>query len=69
MRGECPGRIIEDYRGQEGFGYDPLFLYEPAGKTFAELTSEEKNRVSHRARSMEKFTRLLKELIEDKKLC
>lgn len=60
-RGECPGRILYEYRGSGGFGYDPLFLYEPLGKTFAELSGEEKNAVSHRARSMASFAAIFKE--------
>ncbi len=48
LRGECFGSIAEDYRGQNGFGYDPLFLVDGAGKTFAEMNSDEKNAVSHR---------------------
>jgi XTP/dITP diphosphohydrolase len=50
--GECPGQIIPDERGLGGFGYDPLFLLEEAGKTMAELSLEEKNRLSHRARAV-----------------
>lgn len=61
VRGECNGKILRDYRGEGGFGYDPLFWYEPLGKTFAELSPEEKNSVSHRARAMKKFAELLKE--------
>ncbi len=57
VRGECPGMIISEYRGTEGFGYDPLFLYEPMGKTFAEMTPEEKNSVSHRGMAMNKFAK------------
>lgn len=57
-RGECPGTILYEYRGNGGFGYDPLFMYEEYGKTFAEMTSEEKNGISHRARAMEKFKTL-----------
>ena len=48
-RGECRGTILREYRGNGGFGYDPLFFYEPYGRTFAELTPDEKNRISHRA--------------------
>lgn len=55
VRGECPGVILKEYRGNGGFGYDPLFYYEELGKTFAEFTEEEKNKVSHRARALEKF--------------
>ena len=65
VRGECPGRILTEYRGSAGFGYDPLFYYEPLGKTFAQLSGEEKNRVSHRARSMEQFTKLLKDKLKE----
>ena len=60
-RGECPGTMLFAYRGHGGFGYDPLFLYEPMGKTFAEMNAEEKNAVSHRARAMEKFAKLFME--------
>ncbi len=55
-RGECPGKILYAYRGNGGFGYDPLFLYEPYGKTYAEINAEEKNAISHRARAMAAFT-------------
>lgn len=57
VRGECPGVIIDAPRGDGGFGYDPYFLYEPMGKTFAEMTAQEKNAVSHRARAMRLFAR------------
>ncbi len=46
----CNGTIIDSPRGHNGFGYDPIFYYEPFKKTFAELTMEEKNRVSHRGK-------------------
>jgi len=54
-RGECEGAIIDTPRGENGFGYDPLFLYPPLNKTFAELDSAEKNEISHRARSLADF--------------
>ena len=57
VRGECNGKIIDEYRGSAGFGYDPLFLYEPMGKTFAEMSSEEKNSISHRGVAMKKFAK------------
>lgn len=53
--GFCEGRILREPRGADGFGYDPLFYYEPFGKTFAELTPEEKNSVSHRGKAMREF--------------
>ena len=58
-RGECPGRILFSRRGTGGFGYDPLFFCE-LGKTFAELTPAEKNRISHRARAMANFAEAVK---------
>ena len=60
-RGECPGRITEELRGEEGFGYDPLFLPDGADKTFAEMTADEKNRISHRARALMALEDLLRE--------
>ena len=55
VRGEVEGTITESPRGQSGFGYDPVFFYDPAGKTFAEMTPEEKNAVSHRGRAVRAF--------------
>jgi XTP/dITP diphosphohydrolase len=51
--GTVSGEILGEKRGAGGFGYDPLFLYTPLGKTFAELSLAEKNLVSHRARALE----------------
>jgi XTP/dITP diphosphohydrolase len=53
VQGECEGRIGFAPRGEHGFGYDPLFDLPELGKTFAELTREEKNRLSHRARAFQ----------------
>jgi XTP/dITP diphosphohydrolase len=50
--GTCDGFVTHHVTGSGGFGYDPVFYYPPLGKTFAELTSEEKNRVSHRGKAM-----------------
>jgi len=52
VEGICPGEIIPEERGSNGFGYDPIFLLPELGKTMAELTMEEKNQVSHRARAV-----------------
>ena len=60
--GSCPGTLLHEERGTGGFGYDPLFLYEPLGKTFAEFNEEEKNAVSHRARACSKMLEIMKEL-------
>jgi XTP/dITP diphosphohydrolase len=51
VEGRCEGSILEAPRGSDGFGYDPLFLVEGTGKSMAELSMEEKNRVSHRGRA------------------
>jgi XTP/dITP diphosphohydrolase len=50
--GICPGEIISEERGSGGFGYDPIFLLPELGKTMAELSMDEKNRLSHRARAV-----------------
>ncbi|GKS81846.1 non-canonical purine NTP pyrophosphatase [Ligilactobacillus pabuli] len=55
VAGEAEGRILFEKQGQDGFGYDPLFLYPPLNKSFAELTMAEKNEVSHRGRAVEKL--------------
>ena len=56
------GRIIDEYRGTGGFGYDPVFVPEGCSETFAEMSAEQKNAVSHRARAVEKLSDFLKEL-------
>ena len=56
FRGECAGRIAFAPRGENGFGYDPLFFYPPLNRTFAELDREAKSRVSHRGRALREFT-------------
>ena len=53
--GVCRGTILEAPRGRGGFGYDPIFLPDEAGLTFAELPAEEKNSISHRGRAMKAF--------------
>jgi len=52
FEGECRGEIIPEWRGQAGFGYDPVFLVPEAGRTFGEMNREEKARYSHRARAV-----------------
>ncbi|MCH5182884.1 MAG: RdgB/HAM1 family non-canonical purine NTP pyrophosphatase [Oscillospiraceae bacterium] len=53
VRGTAEGKILWEKRGAGTFGYDPVFLYEPLGKTFAELDGNTKNKVSHRGRALE----------------
>ena len=60
-RGEIHGELTREARGENGFGYDPIFYYPPLGKTTAELSSEEKNQVSHRANALKVFYEKLKE--------
>ncbi len=60
-RGEIHGELTRQPRGENGFGYDPIFYYPPLGKTTAELSSEEKNEVSHRANALKVFYKKLKE--------
>jgi XTP/dITP diphosphohydrolase len=55
FRGEAPGELITTPRGQGGFGYDPLFYFPSLGKTFAELSLEEKRRHSHRGQAFRRF--------------
>ena len=60
VQGEVEGTILHEAHGQNGFGYDPFFYYAPFRKSFAELTAEEKNSVSHRKRAL----MLLKEALD-----
>ncbi len=54
-RGECPGTLAYAPKGEGGFGYDPVFFLPERKKTFAELTAEEKNAISHRGRALAEF--------------
>ena len=60
---ECKGEITHEMKGGHGFGYDPIFYYPPLKKTFAQMSVEEKNRVSHRARAtaqlLDEFDRVI----------
>lgn len=60
-RGECPGHIIDTPVGENGFGYDPLFVPDGFQRTFAQLSPEEKNEISHRAVALAELERLLTE--------
>jgi XTP/dITP diphosphohydrolase len=63
VTGMVNGYILEEERGYDGFGYDPLFLYEPLNKTFAELTIDEKNDISHRGIALKKISAVIKEFL------
>ncbi len=60
-RGEVHGELLREPKGENGFGYDPIFYYPPLGKSTAELSSEEKNEISHRANALKVFYEKLKE--------
>ena len=64
VRGECRGELLYEEKGNGGFGYDPLFYYEPFGKTLAEMCAEEKNSSSHRGMAIELLAKTLKEINE-----
>lgn len=62
VEGTCEGTILHALRGEGGFGYDPLFYVESLDKTFAELTMEEKNRISHRGHANRKAVEIIRGL-------
>lgn len=62
--GDCPGQIIPHARGEGGFGYDPIFLLEGAELTMAELSLEQKNRLSHRANAVRALLPRLRERLQ-----
>ena len=67
VRGECFGRILTKRTGTGGFGYDPLFYFEPFGKTFAEVELAKKNTVSHRAVAMRSLIKKLTKVLSNDK--
>ncbi|WP_018358842.1 RdgB/HAM1 family non-canonical purine NTP pyrophosphatase [Porphyromonas levii] len=60
FEGEVKGEITEDLKGKDGFGYDPIFLPEGFNETFAEMSEEEKNSISHRGRATQKLIEFLR---------
>ena len=62
-RGTCEGEIGYEPQGENGFGYDPIFYVPEKGRTFAQLSDEEKNAMSHRGRAIARLAELLKEQI------
>ena len=63
--GICEGSIINEKRGLNGFGYDPIFLLVNSEKTMAELTEEEKNKVSHRGKSLNAVINYIREVLHE----
>lgn len=63
VEGKCKGFIGYEERGDEGFGYDPIFIYDSTQKTFAEMSLEEKNKISHRGIALQKIKRILAEFL------
>lgn len=63
-RGECRGTLAYAPRGENGFGYDPIFFLPEEKKTFAQLTAEEKSRISHRGKALREFAQVLKTYME-----
>jgi len=62
--GICEGTITEEKRGEKGFGYDPVFLVEGRDITMAEMDMDEKNRISHRAKALEKAETIIEEILK-----
>jgi XTP/dITP diphosphohydrolase len=67
VEGECKGYIGFEERGEQGFGYDPIFIYDSTQKTFAEMSLEEKNQISHRGIALQKIKKVLQVLLANKK--
>ena len=63
FEGRCEGLLITEERGEDGFGYDPLFLWPATGQTLAEMPPEEKNRISHRALALQEAKKFLRSVI------
>jgi XTP/dITP diphosphohydrolase len=63
--GNCPGQIIPDERGENGFGYDPIFYIPELQRTMAQLSMQEKNHLSHRALAVINALPLLRKVLED----
>jgi XTP/dITP diphosphohydrolase len=68
VNGTCEGKILEQPRGENGFGYDPIFYIEELKNTMAELTPEEKNKISHRGRALRKLEEKIPEWFLDDEL-
>jgi XTP/dITP diphosphohydrolase len=64
VRDSCEGRISFELKGENGFGYDPIFFYPPFGKTFGEVDRETKATVSHRGKALERLVEMLPSLVD-----
>ncbi|WP_078545257.1 XTP/dITP diphosphatase [Litchfieldia alkalitelluris] len=64
VEGTCEGMIAFEQKGEHGFGYDPIFYIPELNKTMAQLTSEEKNKISHRANALKKLEDKIKEIFK-----
>jgi XTP/dITP diphosphohydrolase len=64
VSGTCQGRILDEPRGTNGFGYDPVFFVPEKGAAMAELSSDEKNKISHRANALKKLDVILDSILE-----
>ncbi|HXV82062.1 MAG TPA: XTP/dITP diphosphatase [Candidatus Binatia bacterium] len=64
IRESCEGRIAFNPKGQNGFGYDPLFFYPPFGKTFGQIDRETKATVSHRGKALKKLVHILPSFLD-----
>ena len=65
VKGEYRGCIIEGYRGQAGFGYDPIFLDKVSGLTYSEMSAQQKNSISHRARAIIELKKVLPDFLKE----
>jgi XTP/dITP diphosphohydrolase len=63
-RGQCEGQILDAPRGDNGFGYDPVFLVPATNRTIAEMTTQEKNAISHRGNALDKLKPMLTNLLQ-----
>lgn len=65
VQGVCKGRIAENFRGSGGFGYDPLFIPDGYDKSFREMGTEEKNKISHRKKALEEIKLKIREILNE----
>jgi XTP/dITP diphosphohydrolase len=69
VKGGYRGCIIEGYRGQAGFGYDPIFLDKVSGLTYSEMSAQQKNSISHRAQAISELKKVLPEFLKEVNGC